>query len=1082
MNRLLYTFTEKSFGKGVGHRFFRGMPAGHPLLVVALLVGMWGCGPAVSENEAILAKLPDRVDFNYHIKPLLSDRCYTCHGPDENKREADLRLDTEEGAFAAIGKEKNRRAIVAGSLNKSQVYHRISSSDPDEIMPPPESNLSLSEYEVALINKWIDQGAEWKPHWAFISPTKPSVPKVKQIDWVRNGIDHFILRELERQGLQPSREANKERLLRRVSLDLTGLPPTIEEIDAFLADDSEDAYETVVNRLLASPAYGERMAMEWLDVARYADSHGLHADGWRNMWPWRDWVIQAFNANMGFDEFLTLQMAGDLLPNAGKDEILPTAFHRNHPMTAEGGVVEEEWRLEYVFDRTTTTARAFMGLTMECAKCHDHKFDPLSQKEFYQMSAFFNNVKELGMTGDDGNYGPVLPLADKKTETALQQLDRQIAQAQENIQLTKKEVSNTKAWLDQQKSMKPKLKKGLLGHYPLERISGKRADRKKETNINGTPELVSGKKGKALKVNDEYEILTIQSTNFEWTEPFSVGMWIQSTQSGVFQTIAGTSGDKNNFWRGWDFFLDSADHLSVRLIHSLPHDYLQLTTDQSIPANAWSHVMFTYDGMGKAEGTYLYINGKQAEVNIDFDRLTRSIKTITSGAHNITNRPIRIGKGYRAFTGDNGLYQGLVDEIYIYERALSALEVAELTETEQPENLLDHYLANNKAYQTLSKELQDLYTQRLDLLDSVPDIMVMEEMPQPRAMFVLDRGAYDAPTEQVEPDMPAQLGGFPEELPTNRLGLAQWLLSEDHPLTSRVTINRYWQLYFGKGLVDTPEDFGNQGSLPSHPELLDWLAMNFIESGWDIKAMQKMIVMSATYRQDSYTSPDLLEIDPQNVWLARGPRHRLSAEMIRDNVLAASGLLVNKIGGPSVKPYQPEGLWIDLGNFSHKLLHYKQDKGESLYRRTMYTFIRRTSPPPSMIVFDASTRNTCVVRRQNTNTPLQALVLLNDPQYVEASRILAERMQKEGGENLSEQITLGFRLLTGRFPLEAEQNLLIEQFEQELKRFQQDPKEAESLMTTGEMSRDQQLDLTTTAALSMVANTMINLDEAYTKR
>ncbi|MEM7370840.1 MAG: DUF1553 domain-containing protein [Bacteroidota bacterium] len=1070
-------------GMPAGHRFFLGMPAGHPLLLVMLITCMLGCGPGVSENPQILSQLPDHVDFNYHIKPLLSDRCYACHGPDENKREADLRLDTEEGAFALLGKDKDRRAIVSGSLRKSQVYHRITNTDPDEMMPPPESNLSLSEYEIALINKWIDQGAEWKPHWAFIPPQKPVVPKVKQINWVRNSIDHFVLQELERQGITPSKEANKERLLRRVSLDLTGLPPTIEEMDAFLADDSDDAYEKAVDRLIASDAYGERMAMEWLDVARYADSHGLHADGWRRMWPWRDWVIKAFNSNIGFDDFLTWQMAGDMLPNATKDQVLATAFHRNHPMTAEGGVVDEEWRLEYVFDRSVTTARAFMGLTMECAKCHDHKFDPVSQKEFYQMAAFFNNIKELGMTGDDGNYGPCMPLPEEETEQALRDLDDQISQKKQLLHLTKEEVLKTQDWFDKQTFLSTNLNQGLLGHYPLERISAKRMDGRKEAEIGTEAQLVEGKKGKALRVDNEYNLLHIKAKNFEWTDPFSFGLWIHPSQSGVFQTIAGTSGDKNNFWRGWDLFMDSHDRLSVRLIHSLPHDYLQLTTEQEIPTDTWTHIMFSYDGLGKGEGMRLFVNGQQAESLIDYDRLTRSIKTVQSGDHKITDRAIRIGKGYRSFTGDNGLYQGMVDDIYLYNRSVTAMEVAEIAGVSNSDGIADHYLATqSKEIQQTQKELRQLYQQRLDLANSVPEIMIMEEMEQPRAMFVLDRGAYDSPTDQVQPDIPTELGAFPEELPANRLGLAQWLLRPEHPLTSRVTMNRYWQLYFGKGLVDTPEDFGSQGSLPSHPELLDWLAISFIESGWDIKAMHKMIVMSATYRQDSYTPPNLLELDPQNIWLARGPRHRLAAEMIRDNVLAASGLLVKTIGGPSVKPYQPEGLWIDLGNFSTKLLRYKQDSGDSLYRRTMYTFIRRTSPPPSMIVFDASTRNTCVVRRQNTNTPLQALVLLNDPQYVEASRILAERMQKEGGEKLIDQLTLGFRLLTGRFPQETEIDLLTEQFETELAKYTKAPTEAKNLMNIGEKPFDESLNLSATAALTMVASTMMNLDEAYTKR
>jgi hypothetical protein len=1067
------------------------------LCIGACVIMLHACGPDIPADEEILARLPEKVDFNYHIKPLLSDRCYSCHGPDHNTREAGLRLDIEKDAFATL--KSGKRAIVGGSLGRSEIFDRIYHEDPHELMPPPESNLELDDYEKALIAKWIKQGAEWKPHWAFMPPEMPRLPAVKGEAWPKNPIDHFVLENLEREGISPSEEADKERLLRRVSFDLTGLPPTLEEIDNFLKDDSENAYEKVVDRLLASKAYGERMAMEWMDVARYADSHGLHADGWRMMWPWRDWVIEAFNENMPFDQFVTWQMAGDLLPDATREQKLATAFHRNHPMTAEGGAIDEEWRLEYVFDRSNTTAKAFMGLTMECARCHDHKFDPISQKEFYQTAAFFNNVHELGMTGDDGNYGPSLMLPDSATESAIDELTEKIQAKEKKWALSQEEVTSIEDFIRNTASLPPV--PNPVRKIPLDKINirPKNAylDQEPTATLSKEANFTEGKKGKALKMDNEYLNLKIQKVgNFETYESFSAGIWVYPEVENKEMVVMGTAGDKNNFWRGWDLSITKENQVAARLIHSLPHNYIHVSSEETIPANAWMHLMFTYDGSEKAAGLKLYINGKPTTSQVHFDRLYKSIKTINSGNHSPTDRPILVGKSYRAFTGDNGIFEGNLDEIQLYQQALTPLEVAQVAENT---DLLDKYKKiasvedkavwqeyifrrQNSEAAKLRRELKELRAERLKLTNPIDEVMVMEEMTEPRPMFILDRGVYDAPMEEVKPDIPAELGKFPDDLPRNRLGFAKWLLRRDHPTTARVTVNRYWQMYFGQGIVNTPQDFGNQGSLPSHPELLDWLALTFIDSGWDIKTMQKLMVMSATYRQSSISREDLREKDPYNILLARGPQHRLSAEMIRDNALAASGLLVDKIGGPSVKPYQPEGLWIDKGSFSHKLLHYKQDEGEGLYRRTLYTFIRRTSPPPSLMAFDASDRNVCVVRRQNTNTPMQALIMLNDPQYVEAARILGERMMKEGGEKVDDQIQHGFRLVTGRKAQAEEIALFKELYHKEYRKFSNDTKSAQDLMKTGDMPRDDSLDLKESAAMAMVASLMINHDEAYTKR
>ncbi len=1048
-------------------------------------------------EEVMLAyqELPETVDFNFHVKPILSDRCYNCHGPDANTRKANLRLDLEAEAFKRLS--NGNHAFVAGKPGKSESINRILSDDPEQVMPPPESNLTLTAKEKATIIKWIEQGAEWKAHWAFAKPEKPIVPEPANNEWpVQNEIDLYVQQQLKQQGFQPSPEASKERLLRRVSMDLTGLPPTLEQIDAFLKDSNSDAYEKIVDRLLATDAHAERLALDWMDISRYADSHGLHADGWRLMWPWRDWVINAFKQNMSYDQFVTWQLAGDLLPNATKEQKLATAFNRNHPMTAEGGAIEEEFRLNYVWDRTETVGTALLGLTIACARCHDHKFDPISQKDYYQMTAFFNNVKELGMTGDDGNYGPMLALPDPETEEKLQTLDQTIQQKSAQLQLTKKELKDLDTYI--KKLPGNVKKKELLGHYPLEKLTsrggkekGYVVDGKTSVTTKESPLIVDGKKGRALQLTGEYDEIYLKKVpNFEWTDQFSAGLWMQTTkrEAGKTQTLLGTSGNKNNFWRGWDFYLDSLNRLNARLIHSLPHNYIQLQSKDSIPTGQWRHVAFTYDGSGKASGLTLYINGRECATEVKYDRLYKSIQTITPGTHELTNTPVAVGKSYRAFTGENGIFLGKLDEIYLYSRTLTPLEILYLAkEDDYPENpddswASDYWVSQSPEVQVLEKELKRLRSKWMAHMTPVMEVMVMEEMPTKRPAFAYDRGDYTQPIYEVDANTPKVLPAFLENYPQNRLGLSQWIFSEENPLTARVTVNRYWQMLFGKGLVDTPQDFGVQGALPSHPQLIDWLATSFVKSGWDVKALLKTMVMSHTYRQSSQISPKLQEEDPNNQHLARSNSYRLPAEMIRDNALAASGLLVQHVGGKSVRPYQPGNLWIEKNSFSHKLLKYKESEGDSLYRRGLYTFIRRTSPHPAMTAFDTPSREVCTVKRENTNTPLQALVLMNDTQFVEASRVLAERMQKEGGGTLEDQIAYGFRLAISRNPKEEETNVLKELYRTQSERFEADPKEAVALLKVGKKPIDKALDRSKTAALTLVANTILNHDETYMKR
>jgi len=1073
-------------------------------IVFLLSFLLYNCQPALPEEvEAAYEKLPAEVDFNFHIRPLLSDRCYSCHGPDEGSREAGLRLDLEEAAFATLQESKGH-AFVKGKLAKSAAWQRIIADDPAFQMPPPESHLSLSPYEKALIARWIEQGASWKKHWAFIPPKKPKVPNLED-NKSENEIDYFIRTKLKEVGLESSPEADKERLIRRVTMDLTGLPPTIGDLDAFLADDSPVAYEKLVDRLLKTDAYAERMAMEWLDVARYADSHGLHADGLRENWPWRDWVIRAFKANLSYDDFVIWQLAGDLLPNATREQKLATAFHRNHTTNSESGIVSEEFRLNYVADRTNTTATAFMGLTMECATCHDHKFDPISQKEYYQMSAFFNNVPELGMIGNDKNFGPLLLLPDPEIERRIDSLTGEIQALDEQIEGRQTDLEAIKTYI---KTIAPLniVPPQPDRYFPLESISQKKDKRGRTqqfldldptTIVTNKAELVEGRIGKAIRIDRDNEQIHLGGVqNFDLDEPFSAGAWIKLEAQGTFQTIMGNIGDKNTGWRGWVFYLDSLNRPAMKIVHSLSHNYLHVTTSKQIPVEEWTSLFFTYDGSAKADGIKLFLNGAELVITVHKDQLYKNILPVRTRSYRPDHkRRVKMGIAHNyLFTDtDNGVLVGSLDEIKVFHRHLTALEVAAIyrEETEAPNleiALADQAISNHyfhrldPEFQQLKAQLGNLRSKRFKLIDPVQEVMIMEEMSPPRTTHILNRGLYTDLGDVVYPETPSALPPFSEDSPKNRLGLAKWLFSDVHPLTARVAVNRYWQMLFGKGIVDTPHDFGIQGALPTHPNLLDWLAVSFRESGWDVHFLLKKMVTSATYKQSAVATKEHLAKDAKNTYLARGSSYRLPAEMIRDNALAASGLLNRTIGGKSVKPYQPKGLWRDKNEFSGYLAYYVPDSGDSLYRRSMYTFIRRTSPHPAMTAFDAPDRSICTVKREKTNTPLQALVLLNDPQFVEAARVLAERMQKEGGESIDSQLQYAFRLLCGRKLTGKESQLMTQQYQLAISKYQQQPIAADELLAIGEYPLDESLDKTKTAALTIVANTMINFDEVYMKR
>lgn len=1043
------------------------------------------------------SSLPEVVDFNYHVKPILSDRCYQCHGPDEKTRKAGLRLDIESLAFSKL--ESGKRAFSAGNLYKSESARRILHQDPDIVMPPPEANLQLTQREKAMILKWIEQGAEWKEHWSFLPPQN-KIPKSKD-NTLSHPIDMFVKNKLDQEGLDFSPKASKAILVRRLYFDLTGLPPSIEAVDEFINDNSEKAYENLVDRLLNTPAHAERMALDWMDLSRYADSHGLHADGIRTMWPWRDWVLKAFQENMPYDQFVTWQLAGDLIPEATQEQKLATAFNRNSPMTAEGGVIDEEWRLHYVFDRTETLSTAFMGLTVACAKCHDHKFDPISQKDYYQLTAFFNNIRELGMTGDDGEFGPLLPLTDEQTQSKLDQLNQSMSAIKKELAITSEELKQVYEYSDEL-IKKTKAQPNLLFHGKFEKISQisksrHSVDGKKDFygRSDQTPEVVEGIKGNAFKFSKDHDQLYITNKlipKMEWTEPFSLSLWLNTSKrkQESTQILIANSGGKNDLWRGWECYLDDQNRVNIRLINVTPSNLIHVRTVDSIKTNQWQHLAVTLDGTGKTEGVQLFLNGEKIAQQGIINNLYKTMiptKRDRKKGFVETDRSLIVGKSYEGSTGDYGLFMGKLDEFKFFKGVLTPFEVrsihAENTnqKTETPwEEVQQHLIEKNSEIVKIKKKLKNNREEYLKTYTPIEEIMVMREMDQARPTYLYNRGVYSEPLYTVEAKVPAALPAMDESLPKNRLGLSQWLFDPKNPLTARVAVNRYWQMIFGQGLVGTPNDFGVQGQLPSHPELLDWLAIRFRQN-WDVRALIKEMVLSKTYQQQSVSNELLDQKDPNNILLARANVSRLPAEIIRDNALKVSGLLNPKFGGESVMPYQPDGLWKEKNNFSTFLYEYEQSAGDDLYRRGLYTFIRRTSPPPNMMTFDATSREVCTVKRDVTSTPLQALVLLNDPQFFEASRVFAERMIKNK-DRLEDQIRFGFRLATSRYPKQEELEILVDLYNNQYDFFRKNRDKAYQIISVGEKPRDKNIYSVKTAAMTMVANTLLNHNETYTRR
>jgi hypothetical protein len=1036
----------------------------------------------LAAGSGMVADPAGKLDFNFQVRPILADRCFKCHGPDEKARKAKLRLDLQETAYAFRDKDTRKAVIVPGKPEESELCRRIVATDDDDRMPPPASNLSLNDDEKKLLRQWVAQGAEYKPHWAFIPVGEVPVPKPADSAQLRNPIVAFVLARLERENLKLSPEAPREALVRRLSFDLRGLPPSLAEIDTFLTDKSANAYEALVDRLLASPAYGEQQAQIWLDLARYADTYGYQNDVERDMSPWRDWVIRAFNQDLPYDQFITWQLAGDLLPHPTRDQVLATAFNRLHRQTNEGGSVEEEFRIEYVSDRVATAGSAFLGLTLGCARCHDHKYDPVSQKDFYRMSAFFDNIDESGLYSHftHATPSPSLLLYRDGEEAKHDKVQRAIADKEAEVaQLRSSARERFAAWTETNSIPQPV----PAAAFSFEQVSSNSTPDHFSTNaavLVDDPEQVDGKIGKAHKFSGDNLATCKGAGAFDRTSAFSFSLWLEPTEKQGRAVVF----HRSRSWtdagsRGYELLLED-EVPSVSLIHFWPGNALKIRARTPLPLNQWSHLTVTYDGSSRASGLHLYLNGEPLATEIVRDHLFKDILHREAwGDADIKEVQLTLAGRFR----DSGFKNGLIDEFKVFDRCLTPCEakmVAGLeTVTPNDTERFDYYAQNvDPKCTSAAAELHQLRVEENRLIDDVPEIMVMTEMAGHRPTYLLKRGAYDARGERVEPDTPEKIFPFASELPRNRLGLAQWMVDRRNPLTARVAVNRAWRMHFGRGLVETEEDFGTQGKLPTNPELLDWLSAHFMDTGWDLKALHKLIVMSATYRQSSQASPELLAKDPDNHLFARGPKHRLRAEEIRDNALAVSGLLSTTIGGPSVRPYQPEGLWEEAGTGKH----YVQDKGEGLYRRSLYTFWRRTAPPPTMLIFDAPSREVCTARRETTTTPLQALVLLDDPQYVEAARVLAEELVRQDGVDIDTRITGGFRLATGRRPQARELQILRQLYKEQADIFRTDPGAAEKYLQTGERQRDESLPVQEVAATTVLASVLMNLDEFVTVR
>jgi len=1004
------------------------------------------------------------IDYARQIRPLLSDRCYMCHGPDEVQRKSELRLDLKDAAF---GKgESGAIAIAAGKSAESELVKRILATDEAVKMPPPDSGKSLTAAEIGLLKTWVEQGANWKDHWSFVKPERPAPPTVPWEDQVRNPIDRFVFARLQREGLKPSPRADKVTLIRRLTLDLTGLPPTLAEVDAFMADQSPESYERVIDRLLKSPRYGEHFGRFWLDAVRYGDTHGLHLDNERSLWPYRDWVINAFNRNLPFDQFTVEQLAGDLLPEATLDQKIASGFNRCNVSTSEGGSINDEVLVRYAVDRTEAMSTVWLGLTTGCAVCHSHKYDPISQKEFYQLYAFFNAAADPAMDGNSLLPPPLLKLPSLEDTAQLKAYDEQVAAVRQKItaELAKIEYQEPPApantpttdpkdfvWIDDAAPPGAKLE----GNSPWEFVAAPQ------------PVLLGSKSSKRTAQGVSQHFFTGA------TQPLKVG-----------------EGDKLFAY----VYLDPANPPKEVMLQWNDGAWEHRATwgEDVIPwGQAGTASRFAAGPLPKA-GEWVRLEVEASKVGLAVGALingwafTQHDGTCYWDQAGIVTRTPQDGQGFESLASWEA-YEKSLAKPTVPEPVIAAIRLeADKRNDDQKKLIRQHFFENiypktKATFAAMNQEIATLTKKRADREAAVPSTMIMADMPKPRDTFVLVRGQYDKLGEKVSLGVPAIFPPMAADSPLNRLGLARWLVAPNHPLTARVTVNRFWQQVFGTGIVKTAEDFGSQGTTPTHPDLLDWMSVEFMANGWNTKDLMKLILMSHTYQQSSQVTPELVQRDPTNELLARGPRFRLDAEVLRDSALATSGLLVERVGGKSVKPYQPDGIWEAVAFVGSNTSVFKQDSGDALYRRSMYTFWKRTSPPPSLMTFDAPSRENCTVRRARTNTPLQALVLLNDKQFVEAARKLAERMMTEGGGTFEQRAAHGFRLAVARVPTTDEMAVLQRVFAKQSAYFQANAEAATKLLSYGEAKRNEQLPAVELAGYTMLANVLLNLDETVTK-
>lgn len=1070
----------------------RTMPLARPrraiigLTAATLLPLAFAAGSDAVSGATPAAK--PKLQYNRDIRPILSENCFPCHGPDSAARKADLRLDRAADSTTMRG---GHAAIVKGSPELSEMIRRVTGKG--ALMPPPTSSKKLTAKQIAMLKQWVAEGAEYEKQWSYIVPVRPPLPAVKNMAWARNPIDRFVLAKLEKAGLTPAPEADRRTLARRVSLDLRGLPPDPADVEAFVKDKSPDAYEKLVDKYLASPQWGEHRARYWLDAARYADTHGIHFDNYREMWSYREWVIKAFNKNMPFDEFTIDNLAGDLLPNHTLDQQIGSGFNRCNITTNEGGAIDEEYRVLYARDRTETTSQVWLGTTAGCAVCHDHKFDPITMKDFYSLSAFFNNNQQNAMDGNVKDTPPVVMVPLDQDRARFDALKPEIAAARQAADARKQSARpDFDKWLASShaaKVVKAIPTEGMTLSLPLSEGQGKvvngTLDGKAVTYTAGAdPDWAVGQvSAKAFQRKPGSEIAIPEAGDFEKDQKFSYAAWVKIMRADQGGSIMARMDDQHDF-RGWDMWLEGG-RVGTHIIHKWPEDALKVVTREPLSPNVWHHVCITYNGGGNMNAVRIYVDGQEKGFDAQANALKNTIRT---------DVPLKIGQRHTT-SGVDGVG---IQDVRLYGRDLSAAEAAQLAQSTraaylvsqgadklaapQKDELFTWWLNGADAqFRALNAKVNSLVAEESAIRARGTVAYVMQDKPTEPTAYVLNRGEYDKRREEVHPATPAFLPAMTPDEPRNRLGLAKWLLRADNPLTARVTVNRFWQQVFGQGIVRTPGDFGVTGEVPTNLELLDWLAVEFREKGWNIKNFFKLMVMSATYRQSAQLTPEKKAKDPDNKLLSRGPRFRMDAEMVRDYALAASGLLVEKIGGPSVKPYQPDGVWEAVAMPESNTRNYKRDMGESLYRRSLYTFWKRAAPPASMDIFNAPSREVCTVRRERTNTPLQALVTLNDIQFVEAARNLAQHALEKGGATTESRADFIARRLLAR-PLTAEEQAVIQKSLANLDGYYKShAADAAKLIAVGDSKADPAVNPQKLAAWTMLTNQMMNMDEVLNK-